>query len=47
MWLALQQESPDDYVIATGEAHDFPALRKGPIPTFVTASHGIAGQAAE
>lgn len=35
MWLMLQQESPDDYVIATGEAHS--------VREFVSAAFNLAG----
>lgn len=39
MWLMLQQETPDDYVIATGETH--------PVREFVTRAFDVAGMTLE
>lgn len=35
MWIMLQQEKPDDYVLATGETH--------PVREFVNKAFNVAG----
>ncbi len=33
MWLMLQQDEPDDYVVATGETHSVARVRRGALST--------------
>jgi len=41
MWLMLQQDKPDDYVIGTGETHSVKEFMEGVLSIMIVADHSI------